>query len=189
MKLSISLSLLALTIASTTSLAVELKEIRVSKDFVTEEITGSIDAHTLDALRAGVRNEQVKAKAIEVAQNRPSPAELEAEMIAMMFPVSTASMKLKKGAGNLERELKIPINLAVIGSDAYSVAWLKSNKDELVRLKASVMLVECETFKEYQLIKAVAPELDLIPLSGFPLAQEFNLSYYPALLTSSGVYQ
>lgn len=187
--MKLSISLLALAIASAPSLAVELKEIRVSKDFVTEEITGAIDAKTLDALRAGVRNEQVKAKAIEVAQNRPSPEQLESEMIAMMFPVSTASMKLKKGAGNLERDLKIPINLAVIGSDEYSVAWLKSNKDELVRLRASVMLVECETFAQYQSIKAVAPELDLIPLNGYPLTQEFNLSYYPALLTRTGVYQ
>lgn len=172
-------------------LAIPLKEIPAPTEFTTIQLSDSISMATEDSLKAGLDSQRIKDKIKEVEQQAKglTPAEIEQQLVSAIFPVTTASMSLKRDAGNDERALKIPVNLAVIGDDSYSLGWLLANKDELIALRASVMLVNCNSITDYNRIKASVPELDLIPLGGYPLSQEFGLSYYPAPLTPTGIYQ
>ncbi|MGV6989219.1 integrating conjugative element protein [Testudinibacter sp. P80/BLE/0925] len=79
--------------------------------------------------------------------------------------------------------------LFLLGSDGYSQQWLHKNKVRLLELNATGLVVNVSSFDELLQLRAIAPELPLLPVSADDLAKRLNLSTYPALLTADGIYQ
>ncbi|UOB57160.1 integrating conjugative element protein [Burkholderia pyrrocinia] len=77
--------------------------------------------------------------------------------------------------------------LFLIGDDARSRAWLKQRLPALRKLNAVGLIVNVEHAAALQVLRGLAPDLQLSPVSGDDLAQRLGLRHYPVLITSTGV--
>ncbi|MGD6740047.1 DUF2859 domain-containing protein [Photobacterium leiognathi subsp. mandapamensis] len=114
------------------------------------------------------------------------------EAVEAIFPVVTPSMKPQHGMTYTRFEK--PLNglfgeLAVIGSDPYSLQWLDANIKRLKHSNATIMLVEVPNDQQYKDILERAMGLYVIPVSGQQIHQDTGLDYYPAYVTSIGYGQ
>lgn len=102
------------------------------------------------------------------------------------LPITTPSMQPGKVAttAKLLKHLQQPLFL--VGSDSLSQAWLKENRDELIRIGAVGLLVEAKTLKDIKAMLAIAKGLRLVPVSAESAASELGLKTYPILLSKEG---
>jgi integrating conjugative element protein (TIGR03765 family) len=79
--------------------------------------------------------------------------------------------------------------LFLLGVDPLSVRWLKQNKEKLLALHATGLVVNVSTAGQLDNLRQQAPGLTLLPVSGEDLAQRLQLTTYPVLITESGLLQ
>lgn len=79
--------------------------------------------------------------------------------------------------------------LFLIGVDHLSERWLKQNKEKLLTLHATGLVVNVSTSVQLETLRQQAPGLTLLPVSGEDLAQRLQLTTYPVLITESGLSQ
>ncbi|WP_446027544.1 integrating conjugative element protein [Lelliottia amnigena] len=79
--------------------------------------------------------------------------------------------------------------LFLLGDDNRSRAWLNQRRDRLQQLGAVGLVVNVESLGALQALRALAPDLDLLPVSADDLAQRLNLSHYPVLITDTHIEQ
>ncbi|WP_318441720.1 DUF2859 domain-containing protein [Photobacterium leiognathi] len=114
------------------------------------------------------------------------------DAVAAIFPVVTPSMKPKSGMTytKLEKPLDgLAGELAVIGSDPYSLQWLNANIQRFKRNNVAIMLVDVQTDQQYKRILEQAQGLYVIPVSGQQIHSDVGLDYYPAYITGMGYGQ
>ncbi|MCX9158093.1 integrating conjugative element protein [Niveibacterium sp. 24ML] len=119
----------------------------------------------------------------EAAQGGPdAPAEL------TVFPVRTASMRA--GQAEARAPLKMPGRLAqplaLMGSDPYSIAWLKRRVTWLNAQSAAIQLVEVPDLATYTQIRRIAGALPVLPASADALAGQYGLTTYPIVILPNG---
>ncbi|MFL7013629.1 PFL_4695 family integrating conjugative element protein [Enterovibrio norvegicus] len=110
-----------------------------------------------------------------------------------VFPVKTAMQPTRLPS----RKIDIPDSLAqsihqpiaVIGSDAYSMAWFKANINTLKKFNVGIIVTEVETPTDFDAIRTFAPNLQYQPLDAKDFLQTLGVSVYPILISSEGAIQ
>lgn len=77
----------------------------------------------------------------------------------------------------------------LIGDDEFSKRWLKDRKAKLNQLQAIGLIVNVKTPQGLQNLRALAPELQMYPISGDDIAVRLGLTHYPVLITSTAIEQ
>lgn len=77
----------------------------------------------------------------------------------------------------------------LVGYDDTSIHWLKSNRDKLLQLQATGLVINVKTEAELQALRDILPELSLMPAPADTLSERMGINHYPLLLTSDGIYQ
>lgn len=77
----------------------------------------------------------------------------------------------------------------LVGDDPRSRAWLQQRAGALRQLRARGLVVNVESSRALEELRALAPGLALSPASGDDLARRLGLRHYPALLTSTDIEQ
>lgn len=107
------------------------------------------------------------------------------------YPVSPS--KIKKSMimrPNVLRDIpQLQFNLFVIGDDKYSLEWFSVNKEELIRFKAAGVLTSVRTREAFEKIAKLVKPLTLMPVNADFIQEEFDVTYYPALITKKGVFR
>lgn len=171
--------------------AESLEELRVVETIQTIPINVSVGTSRIDETTIKMKQLTKEQIAKEVMAIQPNAAQVEKDMMKIIFPVHSTSMSLNKKKNNKYFKTNLPkyISIAVIGNDEYSLDWLKGHMNDIERTHASIMIVEIENISEFEKIQAINPSLSFVPIEGFPLTKEFNLTTYPALITSEGIFQ
>ncbi len=107
---------------------------------------------------------------------------------AQMLPVRSA--KLTPGAV-ARRVIEAPglQPFFLIGDDEVSHAWLRRHEASLRERNAAGLVVNVETAQGLERLRALAPGLQLWPVSADDLAERLGLRHYPALITATGIEQ
>jgi len=103
-----------------------------------------------------------------------------------MYPIRTIG--LTQGAKNpAQLELKLPLGrpICLLGSDAYSFAWLRTNAAILAKGGALCYVIQIENSASLVRLRVIAPGVLLAPIFGDVFVQA-GLKGYPALITQSG---
>ena len=104
------------------------------------------------------------------------------------WPVRTPAMT--PGRASARAALKLPgplvTPLALMGSDAYSLAWLTRRQAWLARIGAAIQVVESPDAAHYAQVQALAGELPLLPASAEGLARSYGLTRYPIVILKNG---
>ena len=115
-----------------------------------------------------------------------APARVAPVSAPSMYPIRTAG--LTQGAQNpTQLELKLPLGrpVCLVGSDAYSFAWLRTNAPILAKGGALCYVVNVDSAATLARLRAIAPDVLLAPIFGDVFVQA-GLKGYPALITQSG---
>lgn len=117
--------------------------------------------------------------------------DVERQVLANMFPVEPERIKqvVLPGTRILREFPALPRPMFVIGNDNFSLKWLQTNKQELIRFQAAGMLTKVKDKEEYEAIKKLAAPLSLMPVSADALAAEMGAPGYPIMITGRGFFQ
>ncbi|PJG82772.1 integrating conjugative element protein [Caviibacterium pharyngocola] len=77
----------------------------------------------------------------------------------------------------------------LVGYDSISFHWLELNATKLKNLNAVGLVVNVKDLDELMQLRAVVPELTLLPSSADDLAERIQLFHYPVLMTATGLSQ
>ena len=105
------------------------------------------------------------------------------------LPVMTANMKPGIVKPHKVDVPYLPGKVFLIGSDQLSKRWLAQHKAQLIKLKATGLLVQVATPAQLQTMQQLAKPLMLTPVSGFQIGKRLNLKHYPVLISSTQVDQ
>ncbi|NKB65226.1 MAG: integrating conjugative element protein [Gammaproteobacteria bacterium] len=76
-----------------------------------------------------------------------------------------------------------------VGSDPFSVQWLKTHRETLKSLGAVGLLVQAETEADVRRVANAAQGLSITLGSGSDLAAALGIHHYPVLITRDGIRQ
>lgn len=168
-------------------------------EILLENLDNSKDIHAVIDIDRQISGENRKREIEEyIAQEKykegaMTKEQLDAQVLRTVFPVQTGMKptKLPSRKINLSEEARNVLvqPIAVIGSDAYSLAWFKSNLGLIRRLKAAVVITEVKNLTDLQAITSFAPDLMYQPMDAKQFLQVLGVSTYPILLTSEGALQ
>lgn len=123
-----------------------------------------------------------------LSESAPANAGSHAGPQFVPWPVRTPAMT--PGRASVRAALKLPgpllAPLALMGSDAYSLAWLTRRQAWLARIGAAIQVVESPDAAHYAQVQALAGELPLLPASAEGLARSYGLSRYPIVILKNG---
>ena len=115
-----------------------------------------------------------------------APARVAPVPAPSMYPIRTEG--LTQGAKNpAQLELKLPLGrpVCLVGSDAYSFAWLRTNAPILAAGGALCYVIQVDSPATLTRLRAIAPGVLLAPIFGDVFVQA-GLKGYPAIITQSG---
>jgi integrating conjugative element protein (TIGR03765 family) len=104
------------------------------------------------------------------------------------WPVRTPAMSPGQACARAPLRLAgaLTMPLALMGSDAYSLAWLKRRHDWLVQQGAAIQVVEVPDEAGFRQVQALAGDLPLLPASAEGLAHSYGLTRYPIVILKNG---
>ncbi len=100
---------------------------------------------------------------------------------SFFFPVHSLTLQPSSKVFR-QRSPMLDRALFLIGDDAHSRRWLRRQLEQLHRLNAVGFVVEVESKARLDVLRKLAPELELMPAVGDAVAEYFGFSSYPALL-------
>lgn len=77
----------------------------------------------------------------------------------------------------------------LLGADDYSRQWLTQNREKLQAMHAVGLVINAQTLEELNALRAIAPELELLPAPADTLADRLNVYHYPVIINSEGISQ
>ncbi|WP_269495602.1 integrating conjugative element protein [Castellaniella sp. S9] len=164
--------------------ATPLSALQAAEPLIVVDDHGGVSALPYyEALNLQPRTGAVQRPPIPIPQIPPS---MDAE--AQMLPVRSA--KLTPGA--VARRVIEAAGLQpffLIGDDEVSQAWLRRHAVSLRERSAAGLVVNVETAQGLERLRALAPGLQLWPVSADDLADRLGLRHYPALITATGIEQ
>ena len=109
--------------------------------------------------------------------------------IPQMYPIRTPGLTLRApNPKKLTTRTLLGRPVCLLGTDAYSVAWLRANAARFQAGGAMCYVVQVESARAFANLKALVPNVPLAPISG-QVFVEVGLKGYPALITQSGAVQ
>ncbi|MFW7343931.1 integrating conjugative element protein [Pollutimonas sp. H1-120] len=164
--------------------AAPLSALQAAEPLVVVDDHGGVSALPYyDALNLQPRIGAVQRSPIPIPQ---LPSTIDGE--AQILPVRSA--KLTPGAV-ARRVIEAPglQPFFLIGDDEVSHAWLRRHEASLRERNAAGLVVNVETAQGLERLRALAPGLQLWPVSADDLAERLGLRHYPALITATGIEQ
>ncbi|EBF8126981.1 integrating conjugative element protein [Salmonella enterica subsp. enterica] len=79
--------------------------------------------------------------------------------------------------------------LFLIGDDPQSAEWLRQRREALKALHATGLVINVATLAQLNSLRAIAPELTLLPVSADDMAKHLPITAYPVLITDKGLAQ
>jgi integrating conjugative element protein (TIGR03765 family) len=107
---------------------------------------------------------------------------------AAMLPVRSTKLT----PGNVSRRvIKAPglRPFVVVGDDKTSQDWLRRHAASLQERSAVGLVVNVETVQALARLRALAPGVPMVPVTGDDLAERLYLRHYPALITATSIEQ
>lgn len=154
------------------------------------DVINESNYYDVEAERIRKAKQQISVKYLK---GEVSPEQASRELFESFFPVTTTmkpsvmpsrQMMLKKGA---DKAITIP--MAVIGTDTYSLEWLKLNIEEIRRLNAVVLVTQIETANDFVALKKFAPDVYFQPSNVDQALRPLGVTFYPVLVTRKGIFQ
>ena len=90
---------------------------------------------------------------------------------------------------NRQFELPGMLPIFLLGEDTLSQQWLVANRDKLLQMQATGMVVHVSHLDALNRLREIAGPLPLMPVSADDLAQRLHLTHYPVLIDSRGLHQ
>lgn len=102
--------------------------------------------------------------------------------LATYFPIRTEHLSVAEPRQKIINQLPIP--LFIIGMDARSLDWLSQNFDELKSIGARGVVVQAESFEQFDQLQrsVIAKGLLISATPGDPIANIYGIRTYPMLL-------
>ena len=125
----------------------------------------------------------------EEAGHRPGAAErLGAADLESLLPIRSPG--LTRGRVR-SRAHKVPFARAffLIGSDEWSMQWLRKHRKKLKEMGAVGLLVEVRTVEDLRAIARIAQGLPITPASGTDIAKALGIAHYPVGLSGTRIWQ
>ncbi|WP_413730157.1 integrating conjugative element protein [Sodalis sp. RH22] len=144
------------------------------------EDRGGVSA--LPYYRALAPQELAPSENHEPAPHRGGQADAEASML----PVRS---KLLSPGVESQRIIRAPglSPLFLIGDDERSRTWLQQHREALNELNAIGLVVNVDTPEALAVLRHMAQDLTLSPVSADDLAQRLGIRHYPVLITATGI--
>ncbi|WP_233073821.1 PFL_4695 family integrating conjugative element protein [Motilimonas eburnea] len=79
--------------------------------------------------------------------------------------------------------------LAIVGTDPYSLEWVRLNAAEIERIGASVVVAQANSLDDIRYLRTLLPTALIVPSKADFLVDEFGLLVYPVILNKSGAHQ
>jgi integrating conjugative element protein (TIGR03765 family) len=157
--------------------------------------TVSIDNYYLSNPEAKPQR-QVKSEIEEANKRReknwntPKPQYVN-QIIKGHFPVKAEVITLSSlGRKQILRDIpNLEHNMFVVGDDEYSMEWLSTNKEELLRFGAVGILTQVSSSEKFKEILEFAKPLSLMPVSADFITENFGVTNYPVLITQQGEFR
>ena len=109
--------------------------------------------------------------------------------IPQMYPIRTPGLTLRAAnPKKLSTRTLLGRPVCLLGTDAYSVAWLRANSARFQTGGAMCYVVQVESERAFAALRASVPNVPLAAISG-QVFVEIGLKGYPALITQSGAVQ
>jgi integrating conjugative element protein (TIGR03765 family) len=121
-----------------------------------------------------------------VAQDDPA-TDLPQVRIDQFLPVSSPRLSVARFEP-MHRPTGVAQPFFLIGTDAYSLSWLRQNLARLLELNAFGLLVAVSNAAAYRQVEAAAVGLVIRPVPGDLLAEHLDIEHYPALITAEGIF-
>lgn len=110
-----------------------------------------------------------------------------------MMPIVEYPIHSRMTPGGMKEQIRstpyLSQPLFLIGSDRLSYTWAKTHATKLHSIKAIGFLVEAESERDYQRMKAVLNNIPLITSSADTFLDVWHLQHYPVLITSNSISQ
>ncbi|HEY2454476.1 MAG TPA: integrating conjugative element protein [Scandinavium sp.] len=147
---------------------------------VVGDLGGQSTAPFFDAIDADPRNVHHVGADIEVSL----PASLS---VANSIPVSTPELT---PGDVVPRRLALAgmQPLFVVGDDMLSEQWLKCNASRLKGMGATGVIVNVASESALSRLISLSSGTEMLPMPGGDLARRLQLTHYPLLITSEGVF-
>ncbi|WP_419851720.1 integrating conjugative element protein [Actinobacillus pleuropneumoniae] len=81
------------------------------------------------------------------------------------------------------------IPLFLIGADDTSVNWLEAQREQLISMNATGLVINVQNMEQLTRLRQIVPSLTLMPASADSLADRLNIYHYPILITAEGITQ
>ncbi len=122
-------------------------------------------------------------KDIEDAGNPLGAADLES-----LLPIRSPGLTPGRVISRLH---KVPFARAffLIGSDDWSMQWLRKHRKVLKEAGAVGLLIEARTLGDLRAIATIAQGLPITPASGTDIAKALGISHYPVGLSATRIWQ
>lgn len=148
-------------------------------------VVGDLGGESTAPYFEGINNQGAGTQALNLP---PVTTWSASDALQALFPVVTPELSPGSVA---DRPLNAPgmQPLFIVGDDAESLAWLKENHAKLVALNATGLVVNVNSQQDFTALSQKAEGLTMLPVSGSDLARRLKLSYYPVLITSTGLTQ
>lgn len=123
-----------------------------------------------------------------------APLGLESLSAARRLPIRTPGMQVGTLAPEVVASIKPNLKYLsqpffVIGSDTYSLQWLRHYRATLIKVGAVGLLVQAETTTDLAQVSAAGHGLNIAPVSGATLVKSLKLTSYPVLISQQGIEQ
>ena len=113
------------------------------------------------------------------------PSELnEADLLPIVSHFMTAGT-------DEHRQVELPgmLPIFLLGEDTLSQQWLAANRDKLLQMQATGMVVHVSHLDALNRLREIGGPLPLMPVSADDLAGRLHLTHYPVLIDSRGLHQ
>lgn len=118
----------------------------------------------------------------QAATTAPAP-------IPQMYPIRTPGLTLRApNPKKLTTRTLLGRPVCLLGTDAYSVSWLRANAARFQVGGAMCYVVQVESDRAFAALRAMVPNVPLAAISG-QVFVDVGLKGYPALITQSGAVQ
>ena len=89
------------------------------------------------------------------------------------------------------RQFELPgmLPIFLLGEDTLSQQWLAANRDKLLQMQATGMVVHVSHLDALNRLREIGGPLPLMPVSADDLAGRLHLTHYPVLIDSRGLHQ
>lgn len=105
-----------------------------------------------------------------------------------MLPVVSHQLSVGKVQ---PRQFNLPgaAPMFLLGADDYSRQWLAQNKEKLASVSAVGLVINVQTLSELRALRAIAPELELLPAPADTLSERLGIHHYPVIISAEGISQ